>query len=590
MQKHMTTCLNCGFQESASAFVDHLMVCPSCGYHIPMEVLQRIASIADVGSFVEFSGEMRSANPIGIDGYAEKLAQSQQKSALTDAVVTGRCTIDGKPVVIAVMSFLFMGGSMGSVVGEKITQAIFTAALEQTPVIIFTASGGARMQEGIFSLMQMAKTASAAALLDQLKVPLFVVLTNPTTGGVSASFAMLGDVILAEPGALIGFAGPRVIEGTIKQRLPDNFQKAEFQLEHGFVDAIVHRSQIKSTLSYLITSHGRFNKKNVSKQIIQDTDRHQDLLENRSRPKEILQDSIAKIEQLAKNYMPATERSPWECVKLSRQQGRPGTMHYIDMICDSFMELHGDRCYKDDPAMVGGIGIIDGRPVTIIGNRKGSNLRENVERNYGMSNPEGYRKALRLAKQAEKFHRPIICFIDTPGAYPGIEAEERGIGEAIARNLREFSILKTPILSFIIGEGGSGGALGIGVGDKLYMLENAVYSVITPEGFASILLRDHSKAQEAAEAMKMTSRDLKRFGIVHDIIAEVPEGAHADPLFTAKKIKQTIVRDLDILCQKKSETLVRYRIRKIRGIGMFEGTSSWWEPLLQVFKNIEEQA
>ena len=240
--------------------------------------------------------------------------------------------------------------------------------------------------------------------------------------------------------------------------------------------------------------------------------------------------------------------------------------------------------------MVGGIGIIDGRPVTIIGNRKGSNLRENVERNYGMSNPEGYRKALRLAKQAEKFHRPIICFIDTPGAYPGIEAEERGIGEAIARNLREFSILKTPILSFIIGEGGSGGALGIGVGDKLYMLENAVYSVITPEGFASILLRDHSKAQEAAEAMKMTSRDLKRFGIVHDIIAEVPEGAHADPLFTAKRIKQTIVRDLDILCQKKSETLVRYRIRKIRGIGMFEGTSSWWEPLLQVFKNIEEQA
>lgn len=301
-----------------------------------------------------------------------------------------------------------------------------------------------------------------------------------------------------------------------------------------------------------------------------------------------LKDSVDRLEHIATSDPRASERSSWDCVLLSRQQGRPGAATYIELICDEFMELHGDRTYGDDPAMFGGIGTIGSRAITFIGNRKGTNLRENITFNYGMSNPEGYRKALRLAKQAEKFNRPVVCFIDTPGAYPGLGAEERGIGEAIARNLKEFSMLKVPVLVFIIGEGGSGGALGIGVGDKLYMLENAVYSVITPEGFASILLRDPSRAQEAAEAMKMTARDLKRFNIIHDIIAEVPEGAHKDPSFTARAIKETILRDLDILCAKPAQNLVRYRIRKIRGIGEFEGTESWWTTLLEVFKRTED--
>jgi acetyl-CoA carboxylase carboxyl transferase subunit alpha len=297
-----------------------------------------------------------------------------------------------------------------------------------------------------------------------------------------------------------------------------------------------------------------------------------------------LERSLERIEHLA-----SEERSSWDRVLLSRQTGRPGAREYIDLICDEFVELHGDRLYGDDNAMIGGIGTVGGRAITFIGNRKGANFKENVLCNFGMSNPEGYRKALRLAKQAEKFGRPVVCFIDTPGAYPGIGAEERGIGEAIARNLKEFAVLKTPVLSFIIGEGGSGGALGIGVGDKLYMLENAVYSVITPEGFASILLRDPSRAKEAAEAMKMTARHLKSFGIIHDIIAEAPGGASVDPAFTADLIKQVIVRDLDVLCEKPVENLVRYRIKKIRGIGEFQGKEGWWEPLLQVFGMIEGQ-
>ena len=293
-------------------------------------------------------------------------------------------------------------------------------------------------------------------------------------------------------------------------------------------------------------------------------------------------DESPRFTEAVDRMMANAPLSSWENVQKSRCLGRPGAMTFITLICDSFMELHGDRLFGDDPAMIGGIGLIKGHPVTFIANRKGANLKENVRYNYGMSNPEGYRKALRLARQAEKFGRPIVCFIDTPGAYPGLGSEERGIGEAIAQNLKAFSTLKTPILVFIIGEGGSGGALGIGVGDKLYMLEHAVYSVITPEGFASILLRDPSKAAEAAEAMKMTAHHLREFGVIHDIIEE---GSAEE---TAMRIKAIIERDLAVLCTKPAEHLVRYRIRKIRGIGEVSGiTKLWWKPLLGVFSKTE---
>ncbi|MEM9423850.1 MAG: carboxyl transferase domain-containing protein, partial [Spirochaetota bacterium] len=212
------------------------------------------------------------------------------------------------------------------------------------------------------------------------------------------------------------------------------------------------------------------------------------------------------------------ENDAWERVQIARMGERPGTLDYIAKISDSYIELHGDRTYGDDRAIVGGIAIINDIAMTFIGHQKGRNLKENMQRHYGMGSPEGYRKALRLAKQAEAHGRPVITFIDTPGAYPGLESEERGIGEAIAVNLSEFSVLRTPLISFVIGEGGSGGALGIGVGDKLYMLENAVYSVISPEGFASILLRDSTKAEYAASLMKMTAKDISAFGIIHDII------------------------------------------------------------------------
>jgi acetyl-CoA carboxylase carboxyl transferase subunit alpha len=279
-------------------------------------------------------------------------------------------------------------------------------------------------------------------------------------------------------------------------------------------------------------------------------------------------DVSAEISSLEEKVKSSSKiEQTWKRVELARHPERPYALDYIERIFEGFTELHGDRYFADDAAIVGGVGFLAGRPVTVIANQKGRTLKENVRRNHGMANPEGYRKALRLAKQAEKFRRPIVTFVDTSGAYPGLGAEERGIGEAIARNLRDFSQLKTPIVCVIIGEGGSGGALGICVGDKIYMLENAVYSVISPEGYASILMRDATKAKDAAAMMRITSADLLDFKVVNGVIPEPPGGAHTDPGAAAAAIKDVLVRELDDLCSRNPSVLVRYRNQKIRKVG-----------------------
>jgi len=249
------TCPQCEIPVNKTEIKAALNTCPRCGFHYKMEPMERIAYLADEGSFKEFSGGLSSLNPIDLSGYEEKLSVAEAKARMKEAVITGTCTIEGKPLILGIMSFNFMGGSMGSVVGEKVARAMLKGAEEKKPVLIYTTSGGARMQEGIFSLLQMAKTSSAAAELAKAGVPYFIMLCDPTTGGVTASFAMLADVTMAEPGALIGFAGPRVIEGTIRQNLPEGFQRAEFQLEKGFVDTIVPRNEQRKTISTLIDLH-----------------------------------------------------------------------------------------------------------------------------------------------------------------------------------------------------------------------------------------------------------------------------------------------------------------------------------------------
>ena len=465
-------------------------ICPKCHGYFRMDAYRRIEMIVDAGSFEEWDQGLASGNPLHYKGYEEKLETLREKTGLDEAVITGEAEICGSRTVIGVCDGRFLMASMGRVVGEKITRAVERAVEKRLPVILFACSGGARMQEGIVSLMQMAKTSAALKRHSDAGLLFLSVLTDPTTGGVTASFAMLGDVILAEPNALIGFAGPRVIEQTIGQKLPKGFQRSEFLLEHGFLDAIVRREEERDVLSGLLKLH---------------------------EPGE--RQAYERAETEITKYS-AKEITAWERVQLSRQKDRPVGRDYIDSLFTDFVELHGDRYYKDDTAVIGGIAKFHGRPVTVIAQAKGRDVKENVKRNFGMPSPEGYRKALRLMKQAEKFNRPVFCFVDTPGAFCGLEAEERGQGEAIARNLFEMSDLKVPILSIVIGEGGSGGALAMAVADEVWMLENAVYSILSPEGFAAILWKDSKRAKEAAGIMKLTSGDLKKLGMIERIVPE----------------------------------------------------------------------
>ena len=495
-------CNKCGAAIIAEDVKNGYYICPKCHGYFRVHAYRRIEMIADEGSFEEWDKEMAFVNPLDFKGYEEKIGHLKERTNLNEAVVTGKVLINGNPAVVGVCDGRFMMASMGWIVGEKIARAVERATQEKLPVIIFTCSGGARMQEGIVSLMQMAKTSAALKKHSDAGQLYVSVLTDPTTGGVTASFAMLGDIILAEPKALIGFAGPRVIEQTIGQKLPKGFQRSEFLLDHGFVDRIVEREELKDVLAQILEMHRLADASEVKAALKDEAKQNAD-------------DQSETVKEQIKDSLDA-----WERVQISRKKDRPVGTDYIDALFTDFMELHGDRYFKDDHAIVGGIAYFHGIPVTVIAQAKGKTTKENLDRNFSMPSPDGYRKALRLMKQAEKFGRPVICFVDTPGAFCGLEAEERGQGEAIARNLFELSGLKVPVLSVVIGEGGSGGALAMAVADEVWMLENAVYSVLSPEGFASILWKDSKRASEAAEVMKLTAGDLKRLGIIEQVIPE----------------------------------------------------------------------
>ena len=533
-------CNKCGGAIIAEDVKKDHYICPKCGGYFRVHARRRIEMITDEGSFEEWDSDLQGGNPLEYKGYEEKLKKLQEKTGLSEAVVTGKAKIDGREAAIGVCDGRFLMASMGEAVGEKIARAVERATKERLPVILFACSGGARMQEGIVSLMQMAKTSAALKRHSDAGLLYISVLTDPTTGGVTASFAMLGDVILAEPKALIGFAGPRVIEQTIGQKIPEGFQRAEFLLEHGFLDAIVERPQMKAVLSKILALHENgkgtdFNRKECAQDLVADGRKEEKL-------------------------------TAWQRVELSRRKDRPVGSDYIDALFTDFVEFHGDRYFADDKAIIGGVARFHGMPVTVIAQAKGRNTKENIERNFGMPEPEGYRKALRLMKQAEKFARPVICLVDTPGAFCGLEAEERGQGEAIARNIYEMSGLKVPVVSIIIGEGGSGGALAMATADEVWMLENSIYSILSPEGFASILWKDSSKAKEAAEVMKLTAENLKAQGIVERVFAEPETYTVQNMDSVIMQINEAIEEFLMRYGSMSEQELIRHRYERFRNM------------------------
>lgn len=514
-------------------------ICPKCHNYFRVHARRRVEMIADEGTFEEWDHGLNAGNPLSFPGYEEKVKALQEKTNLDEAVMTGKVQINGNEVVLGICDGRFMMASMGWAVGEKIARAVERATEEKLPVIIFACSGGARMQEGIVSLMQMAKTSAVLKKHSDAGLLYISVLTNPTTGGVTASFAMLGDVILAEPNALIGFAGPRVIEQTIGQKLPEGFQKSEFLLEHGFIDRIVEREEMKEVLASILSMH---------KIEENGEDWRQECCQNEGE------------EQRA----PYKGLTSWERVQISRRKDRPVGSDYIHTLFTDFIELHGDRYFKDDKAIIGGIARFHGMPVTVIAQERGTTTKENILRNFGMPSPDGYRKALRLMKQAEKFHRPVICFVDTPGAFCGIEAEERGQGEAIARNIYEMSGLKTPVVSIVIGEGESGGALAIATADEVWMLENSIYSILSPEGFASILWKDSKRAKEAAGVMKLTANHLKSMEIVEQVIPEPDNFTSANLEEVADRLDRSLKKFICEYMEMDADALVEKRYRRFR--------------------------
>lgn len=529
-------CTNCGKAIYVKDLRENDFICPKCDQYFRMNAYDRLNSVLEEGSFEELHIEAYTdKNLVDFPGYKEKIIDYRKKTNLYDAILAGKGRIGKTTVMIGVCDSRFLMGSMGYVVGEKITRLFEIATQNNLPVIMFSCSGGARMQEGMISLMQMAKTSAAVKRHSDKGLLYISVLTDPTTGGVAASFAMLGDIILAEPGALIGFAGPRVIEQTINEKLPSNFQSAEFLLNNGLIDNVIERKVMKEYIEKILVCH--------------------------MKPK------IHKINKKEQVYFCASKlakRSNWERVLISRSNERPTTMDYIESIFELFLEFHGDQMAEDDKSIIGGIAMINGIPVTVIGHQKGRNTKESIERNFGMAHPAGYRKALRLMKEAEKFGRPIITFIDTPGAACGVKAEEEGEATAIAKNIFEMSSLKVPILSILIGEGGSGGALGIAVANEVWGMENATYSILSPEGFASILWKDSKRAQEASAVMKMTADELLKQNIIEKIIPEMTIANRNNIAGIATCIKNEISQFVYRMRQIDEKNLIQMRYNRFR--------------------------
>ena len=567
-------CNKCGGAIIAEDVKREYFICPKCGGYFRVHAYRRIEMIADENSFEEWDMDLQTENPLDYKGYEEKIEKLQEKTGLREAVVTGKATILGEPAVLAVCDGRFMMASMGEIVGEKITRAVERATRQELPVIIFACSGGARMQEGIVSLMQMAKTSAALKRHSDAGLLYISVLTDPTTGGVTASFAMLGDIILAEPKALIGFAGPRVIEQTIGQKLPKGFQRSEFLLEHGFIDQIVERPKMRETLGRILEFHGKVQtdiEDTIDKTAGETASQTGDQAVDRPTGKIVSKTTVHTADEIkSKDSEDIVDKAQtqkinaWDRVLLSRRKNRPVGSDYIRMMFQDFTEFHGDRLYGDDPAIIGGIAYFKERPVTVIAQEKGTNTKENIMRNFAMPSPEGYRKALRLMKQAEKFHRPVICFVDTPGAFCGLEAEERGQGEAIARNLYELSGLKTPVLSIVIGEGGSGGALALAVADEVWMLENSIYSILSPEGFASILWKDSTKAKEAAKVMKLTADDLKKMGVIECVLEEPEQYTVQTMKPVADQLREKVEAFIENYEQMPEQKLTEHRYQRFR--------------------------
>ena len=530
-------CLFCEEPISDSPSYLAYRVCPFCRFHYTVTARQRIDLLADKGTFKESYKYISSMEPLSFSRrsrYRKFFSQDQNRTGLTEAAVTGVCRIGDTETMLIVLDFGFMGGTMGSVVGEKVSMAFENAARRGIPAVAVVSGGGVRIQEGVLSLMQMAKTVTAANRLRDEEVPFVVVLANPSTGQAYASFANLADVILAEPGTLIALSPLRTLREVSKMPLPLDAHTAEAHVGHGLLDNVVDRENLRlriSSLLEILTSH-----------------KH-----GKSNHKHLLKSGPVECEAV----------EPWEAVTAARNSERPLAIAYFRSMMDPFIELRGDRLNSDDRSIIAGLGFMDGQPMAVIGQQR----RQLVEGERYHVFPDGLRKAQRVIDLACRFKLPLVTLIDTQGADPGLEAEEQGIGNAIARTLSSMLTVPTPMVSVVIGEGGSEGALALSLSDRILIQQYAVYSPMSVNHTIGNAHHDHTLDREAAEALMLTAYDCQELGIADEIVPEPEGGAHVDPREAASVLQNAILTNIAHLARMSEGKLLKKRYHKFRRMG-----------------------
>ena len=534
-------CLYCEEPISDSHSYISARVCPYCRFHYTITARERIELLADRGTFKETHKYLSSVAPLSFahrGRYGQLLSQDQNRTGLTEAAVTGRCKIDDGEVMLIVLDFTFMGGTMGSVVGEKVASALEAAAKGEIPVVAVVSGGGVRVQEGVLSLMQMAKTVTAANRLRDEGPPFIVILANPSTGQAYASFANLADVILAEPKSLIGLSPLRTLREASTIPLPLDAHTAEAHVGHGLLDNVIDREAMRTRVAALLS-----------------------ILQGQKQEK-AKQDKELRLELLKTANGACTQVDPWDSLSAVRHSERPPASTYFRQMLDPFIELRGDRLNSDDRSVMAGVGYLAGQPVAVIGQQR----RPLVEGERYHVYPDGLRKAQRLIGLASRFKLPLVTLVDTQGADPGLEAEEQGIGNAIARTLSAMLDVPTPIVSVVIGEGGSEGALALGLADCILMQQYAVYSPISMNHNLAGTFHEQLD-REAADALMLTAHDCVELGIADQVIPEPDGGSHLDPRNAGAALQGSIMRELTRLSKMSQGKLLKRRYTKFRRMG-----------------------
>ena len=528
-------CLSCGADLEGSRAYERYRVCHACGHHFHLSGPQRVASIADAGSFREHDRGITAIDPISFGGpepYRHRVVEAQRRTGLTEAALTGRASLFGRDVELAVIDLAFLGGSIGVASGERLARAFERAADRRTAVITVLSTSGTRMREGLLALMQLPRVIAAQQRLASRGLPHIAVLTDPTTGSAYAGFVNLADYVVAEPGALVGYAALRAVREGEGADLPEGAHTAESHLAHGLIDGVMAREDLRPFLGQLL-----------------------DLLLSNYELR-----TLRQARAVRKDY---SRLEAWHQVQLSRHERRPTAADLIRRMSSTYVELRGDRTGIDDPAITAGIGLVGGQAMMLVGQ-----VRSHGDaRDGGRIGPAGFRKARRAIELAGKFRLPLVTFLDTAGASPTLAAEEGGLGHAIAHCTEAMLAVPSASVAVVTGEANSEAAVSMGVADRVLMLENAVYEVISPEDAARILYQEIAHVDEVAQRLRLTSHDCLRLGIADAVVGEPGEGAHTNHDEAALLLRRAVLRELTAIQRRRTARRLAARRARYRGYG-----------------------